>query len=86
MWFILFVNMKTKTILYLAIGILFLATFFLDIIPIKVVEVSTNIDLPRTYKTLWFSGMELNSDNPLSSVVHLSFFIIMAGGNYLIKW
>ncbi len=77
--------MKTKTIIYSVIALLFLATFFFEIIPIKVAEVSTNIDIPRIYKTHWFSGMELNSGNFLSSIVYSSFFLILAGGNYLIK-
>lgn len=79
--------MKTKKVLYLVVGLLFLATFFLDIIPIKIYEPTQNLDInaQKTYETYWFSAQELNSGNTEGTIVYFSFFIILAGGNYLIN-
>ena len=81
----MFSIMKSKRILYLVIGILFVVTFLFQVIPIPVNEAIPYT--PESYEgTYWTSGLyQLSVSNHQATLSYFSVFIVLIGGTSLLK-
>ena len=80
--------MKLKKVLFILIGLLFLATFFLKIIPIPVENIA-GVEDPENFVFggfYWTSGIyELVNYNYIGSLSYMFIFLFLTGGVYLLK-
>lgn len=81
-------QISKKTIIYLVIGLFFLSTFFLKIIPVPVENIDGALDKDKFIYggTYWTSGMyEVGVDNHQGMISYFGIFIVLVGGTHLIK-